>query len=195
MEDWRDLAGTVPGTLMLVADGATGLLETVRTAHRKLAACARVLRILEMGGAINAADLQEAPSARASLDEARRELHGRASHAFDLYDVLLGLEDEPRWQRWERHSGETSRHACHALQGLRSATSHLLAGRNALLVARSFPHLSADWTAWVSAALNLLRLAMWASAMEMFATRQMLDAVKVELEDAWMVFFLLDRYP
>jgi len=195
MEDWRDLAGTVPGTLMLVADGATGLLETVRTAHRKLAACARVLRILEMGGAINAADLQEAPSARASLDDARRELHGRASHAFDLYDVLLGLEDEPRWQRWERHSGETSRHACHALQGLRSATSHLLAGRNALLVARSFPHLSADWTAWVSAALNLLRLAMWASAMAMFATRQILDAVKVELEDAWMVFFLLDRYP
>ena len=195
MEDWRDLAGTVPGTLMLVADGATGLLETVRTAHRKLAACARVLRILEMGGAINADDLQEAPSARASLDDARRELHGRASHAFDLYDVLLGLEDEPRWQRWERHSGETSRHACHVLQGLRSATSHLLAGRNALLVARSFPHLSADWTAWVSAALNLLRLAMWASAMAMFATRQILDAVKVELEDAWMVFFLLDRYP
>ena len=201
MEDWRDLAGTVPGTLMLVADGATGLLETVRTAHRKLAACARVLRILEMGGAINATDLQEAPSARASLDDARRELarllelHGRARRAFDLYDVLLGLEDEPRWQRWERHSGETSRHACHVLQGLRSATSHLLAGRNALLVARSFPHLSADWTAWVSAALNLLRLAMWASAMAMFATRQMLDAVKVELEDAWMVFYLLDRYP
>ena len=130
-EDWRDLAGTVPGTLMLVADGATGLLETVRTAHRKLAACARVLRILEMGGAINAADLQEAPSARASLDDARRELarllelHGRARRAFDLYDVLLGLGDEPRWRRWERHSGETSRHACHALQGLPSALRHL----------------------------------------------------------------------
>ncbi|KAG2586898.1 hypothetical protein PVAP13_5NG086900 [Panicum virgatum] len=194
-EDWRDLAGTLPGTIMLVADGATGLLETVHTAHRKLAACARVLRILEMGGAINADDLQEAPSARASLDEARRELHGRASHAFDLYDVLLGLGDEPRWQSWERHSGETSRHACLALQGLRSATSYLLAGRNALLVAQSFPHLSADWTAWVSLALNLLRLAMWASAMAMFATRQKLDAVKVELEDAWMVFYLLDRYP
>ncbi|PVH39329.1 hypothetical protein PAHAL_5G480300 [Panicum hallii] len=200
-KDWRDLAGTVPGTLMLVADGATGLLETVRTAHRKLSACARVLRILETGGAIDADDLQEAPSARASLDDARsglvrlRELHGRASHALDLYDALLGLEDEPRWQRWERHSGETSRHACHALQSLRSATSHLLASRNALLVARSFPHLSAGWTAWVSAALNLLRLAMWASAMAMFATRQMLDAVKVELEDAWMVFYLLDRYP
>ena len=146
MEDWRDLAGTVPGTLMLVADGATGLLETVRTAHRKLAACARVLRILEMGGAINADDLQEAPSARASLDDARRELarllelHGRARRAFDLYDVLLGLGDEPRWRRWERHSGETSRHARHALRGLRSATTHLLGARHLSKLATTRSH-------------------------------------------------------
>ncbi|RCV24750.1 hypothetical protein SETIT_5G111200v2 [Setaria italica] len=199
--DWRDLAGTVPGTLMLVADGATGLLETVRTAHRKLAACVRVLRVLEMGGAINADDVQEAPSARASLDDARRELvrlrelHGTASHVFDLYHALLqGLEDEPRWRRWERRSGETSRHACHALRGLRSATSHLMASRNALLMARSFPHLSTDWTAWISAALNLLRRSMWASAMAAFATNQMRDAVAEELQDAWMVFLLLHRY-
>ncbi|RLN24996.1 hypothetical protein C2845_PM07G01080 [Panicum miliaceum] len=119
-EDWRDLAGTVPGTLMLVADGATGLLETVRTAHRKLAACARVLRVLETGGAIDADDLQEAPSARASLEDACRELvrlhelHGRASHAFDLYDALLAALGTPQRRdlpaRLPRAPGSALRH-------------------------------------------------------------------------------------
>jgi hypothetical protein len=46
--------------------------------------CCRSL-FLTMGGAINADDVQEPPSAGASLDAARRELHGTASHVFDLY--------------------------------------------------------------------------------------------------------------
>ncbi|OEL33146.1 hypothetical protein BAE44_0005834 [Dichanthelium oligosanthes] len=180
---------------MFVADGATGLIETVRTPDRKLAACVHVLRTLEKGGASTADDVQEAPSARAFLDDARRELvrlrelHGTASHVFDLYHVLLGLEDEPWWQHWERHSRDTSRYACYALRGVRSATSYLMASRRALVMPRSFPHPSADWTAWMSEARSLLRLAMLASAMAMLASREMRDAVKEEVDDAWMVFF------
>ena len=55
------------------------------------------------------------------------------------------------------------------------------------LMARSLPRRSPDRAAWVAAALNLWRRAIWATTEAMLAARRMRDAVTVELEDAWMV--------
>ncbi|RLN22444.1 hypothetical protein C2845_PM07G01090 [Panicum miliaceum] len=49
MEEWRELARTVPGTLLRVAEGTIGLLGTLDSAHRKLAAFIRVVRSLQRG--------------------------------------------------------------------------------------------------------------------------------------------------
>ncbi|RLN24189.1 hypothetical protein C2845_PM07G01100 [Panicum miliaceum] len=99
----------------------------------------------------------------------------------------LGHEADPLWQTWTGHCGETSGHGSRALQSLRSAASHVRASRDALLMARSLPRLSPDRAAWVSAALNFWRRAIWATTEAMGAARRMRDAVTVELEDAWMV--------
>ncbi|XP_039841606.1 serine/arginine repetitive matrix protein 1-like [Panicum virgatum] len=96
MEDWRDLAGTVPNS----SPRAPACCASLRWAARSTPATST--RLLPPGR------------------RARRELHRRASHAFGLDDALLGLGDEPRWRRWERHSGETSRHARHALRASRN---------------------------------------------------------------------------
>ena len=116
MEDWRDLAGTVPNS----SPRAPACCASLRWAARSTPATST--RLLPPGR------------------RARRELHRRASHAFGLYDALLGLGDEPRWRRWERHSGETSRHARHALRGLRSATTHLLGARHLSKLATTRSH-------------------------------------------------------
>ena len=76
MGDWRELARTVPGTLLRVAEGTIGLLGTLGSAHRKLGAFIRVGRSLQRGGgnAINLGDVREQPNAGTVLDDARREL-------------------------------------------------------------------------------------------------------------------------
>ena len=99
----------------------------------------------------------------------------------------LGPEADPLWQAWVGHCGETSCHGSWALQSLRSAASHVRASRDALLMARSLPRRSTDRAAWVAAAMNLWRRAIWATTEAMLAARRMRDAVTVELEDAWMV--------
>jgi hypothetical protein len=167
------------------------------SAHRKLAAFIRVVRSLQRGDgdAINWDDVREEPNAGAVLDDARRELvrlrelHSMASVIFVLCGARAGLgpEADPLWRTWAGHSGETSGHGSRALRSLRSAASHVRASRDALLMARLLPRLSPDRAAWVSAALNLWRRAIWAATKAMAAARRMRDAVTVELEDAWKV--------
>ena len=167
------------------------------SAHRKLAAFIRVVRSLQRGGgdAINWGDVREQPNAGTVLDDARRELvrlrelHNMANVVFVLCGARtrLGPEADPLWQASVGHCGETSGHSSRPLQSLRSAASHVRASRDALLMARSLPRRSTDRAAWVAAALNLWRRAIWATTEAMLAARRMRDAVTVELEDAWMV--------
>ena len=201
MGEWRELARTVPGTLLRVAEGTIGLLGTLGSAHRKLGAFIRVVGSLQRGGgsgdAISWDDVREQPNAGAALDDARRELvrlrelHSMASVVFVLCGGRARLapnpEADPRWQAWAGHRGETSGHGSRALQSLRAAASHVRASRDALLMARSLPRRSTDRAAWVAAAMNLWRRAIWATTEAMLAARRMRDAVTVELEDAWMV--------
>ena len=164
-------------------------LGTLESAHRKLAPFIRVVRSLQRGGgdAINWGDVREQPNAGTVLDDARRELvrfrelHSMANVVFVLCGALTPLGPEVG------HCGETSCHGSWALQSLRSAASHVRASRDALLMARSLPRRSTDRAAWVAAAMNLWRRAIWATTEAMLAARRMRDAVTVELEDAWMV--------
>ncbi|CAL4977921.1 unnamed protein product [Urochloa decumbens] len=196
MEEWRELARTVPGTLLRVAEGTIGLLGTLDSAHQALATLIRLALNLLRGDAaavaINRDDVRDQPDARATLDDARRalvrlrELHDTASQVFLLCGTRLATEANPDalWKTWARHHGETSRHGSRALESLRSAASHVRASKDALLMVRSLPRQSPDWVAWVSAALNLLRRAVWAATKARLAARRMRDAVAVELEDA-----------
>ncbi|CAL4951636.1 unnamed protein product [Urochloa decumbens] len=197
MEEWRELARTVPGTLLRVAEGTIGLLGTLDSAHQALAALIRLALSLLRGDAaavaINRDEVREQPDARATLDDARRalvrlrELHDTASQVFLLCGTRLAAEaddPDPLWKTWARHHGETSRHGSRALESLRSAASHFRASKDALLMVRSLPRQSPEWMAWVSAALNLLRRAVWAVTKARLAARRMRDAVAVELEDA-----------
>ncbi|CAL4951715.1 unnamed protein product [Urochloa decumbens] len=195
MEEWRELARTVPGTLLRVAEGTIELLGTLDSAHRALAALIRVALSLLRGDAdavaVNRGEVREHPDARAMLDDARRalvrlrELHDMASQVFHLCATRLAPEAaDALWKTWSRHSGETSRHGSRALESLRSAASHARASRDALLMVRSLPRHSPEWTAWVLASMNLLRRAVWAATKARLAARRMRDAVAVELEDA-----------
>ncbi|CAL4958270.1 unnamed protein product [Urochloa decumbens] len=173
MEEWRELARTVPGTLLRVAEGTIGMLGTLDSAQQALAALIRLALSLLRGDAaaiaINRDEVREQPDARATLDDARRAL----VRLRELHDTT-----------WARHHGETSRHGSRALESLRSAASHFLASKDALLMVRSLARQSPEWMAWVSAALNLLRRAVWAATKARLAARRMRDAVAVELEDA-----------
>ncbi|CAL4977980.1 unnamed protein product [Urochloa decumbens] len=198
MEEWRELARTVPGTLLRVAEGTIELLGTLDSAHRALAALICVALSLLRGDAdavaVNRDEVREQPDARAMLDDARRalvrlrELHDMASQVFHLCATrptrLAPEAADALWKTWARHSGETYRHGCRALESLRSAASHARTSRDALLMVRSLPRQSPEWTAWVSASLNLLRRAVWAATKARLAARRMRDAVAVELEDA-----------
>ncbi|CAO2161092.1 unnamed protein product [Urochloa humidicola] len=173
MEEWRELARTVPGTLLRVAEDTINLLGTLDSAHQALAAFIRLALSLLRGDAdavaISREEVREQPNAHATLNDARRaldrlrELHHMACQVFLLCTTRLTREADALWKTWARHSGEASRHGCRALESLRSATSHFRASKDALLMVRSLPRHSPEWTAWVSAALNLFRRAIWAA--------------------------------
>ncbi|KAF8704934.1 hypothetical protein HU200_031178 [Digitaria exilis] len=196
MEEWRELARTVPDTLLRVAKGTIGVLGAVDSAHQQLAAIVHVVRSLRRSdglGAINWDDARHYPEAIPTLDDARRELvrilelYSVAKQVFVLYGTCLGAEVHPLWQTWAGHGGETFGHGFRALRSLRSAASHARASRDALLMALSCPPRSPDWRDWISAALNLWRRAIWAGTKASVAARRMRDAVTVELEEAWIV--------
>ncbi|CAO2185700.1 unnamed protein product [Urochloa humidicola] len=197
MEEWRELALPVTGTLLRVAEGTIDLLGTLDSAHRALAAFIRLALGLLRGDAdavaISRDDVQEQPDARATLDDAHRalvrlrELHDFNSQVFLLCATRLTREPDALWKTWARHSGETYHHGCRALESLRSATSHFRASKDALLMVRSLPRQSPERTAWVSAALNLFRRAIWAATKARLAALRMRNAVAVELEDAWRI--------
>ncbi|XP_062196696.1 uncharacterized protein LOC133899678 [Phragmites australis] len=199
MEEWRKLAEAVPGTLLIVAqDTTTGLLSTVESTHRKLAACVHVVGMYRTGARRNdIGDATDAPLAggfpSADLDGALRELarlgalHAWAGHVFVLYGARFGLQGvgDPLWQSWQQHRADTLGHAADALRRLRAAASHSRATEDAIRVARSFPRGSPDWNAWMSASLQLAPHAIVGTAMAFLALRRMRDAVAREFYDAW----------
>jgi hypothetical protein len=110
-----------------------------------------------------------------------------ASQVFILYATRLGPEVGQQSQTWAGNHDKTVGHGSWALQSLRSAASHVEAGKDALLMARPFPLLSPEWTAWVSTAVYLFRSAIVEAIKVRHAARRMRDAVTVELEEALVI--------
>jgi hypothetical protein len=167
------------------------------SAHRNVAARINLLLSMQRGDVAAVSrgrdDVREQPDARTVLDDARRELvrlrelHHMASQVFILYATRLGPEVGQQSQTWAGNHDKTVGHGSWALQSLRSAASHVQAGKDALLMARSFPLLSPEWTAWVSTAVYLFRSAIVEAIKARHAARRMRDAVTVELEEALVI--------
>jgi hypothetical protein len=197
MEEWTALARTGPDTLLRVAEGTIGLLGALDSAHRNVAARINLLLSMQRGDVAAVSrgrdDVREQPDARTVLDDARRELvrlrelHHMASQVFILYATRLGPEVGQQSQTWAGNHDKTVGHGSWALQSLRSAASHVEAGKDALLMARPFPLLSPEWTAWVSTAVYLFRSAIVEAIKVRHAARRMRDAVTVELEEALVI--------
>ena len=213
MERWRELAETVPGTLLTVAlDTHGGLLGTVGSGHTTLGAVAGTLRVLPEGappGDIRGATaglFGGAPPSSA-LEGALRELarldvlHAGAGQAFNLYARRHALARatggdrkalELLYQSWQEDSlSDAVLRAWDARRKLRAAAAEARAAEDACCVLRSFPHGAPD--DWTSAAWRLALHAAVSAALAFHALRRMLDAVALEIHDVWRMLSINHR--
>ena len=110
MEEWRELARSVPGTLLLVVDGTTTrrLLASFDRTHGRLQRVVNLAVCLQSGDT----DLgrpSAGPCPSVNVEETRRELdrltalHGAAGRVFVLCAMFLGHRADPLWESWEVH--------------------------------------------------------------------------------------------
>lgn len=193
MEHWRELARTVPGTLVLVIDSiTTGLLSLFDRAHGKLQQVINMVLSLRRGLTVHLRpSAEQCPSE--DLEEACRELdrlgtlHTAAGHLFVLCCAYLSLWGCPLWQTWEGRRTAAIDHAAEARRWLRSAAAHARAASAADRMADSFRRPSPGWDAWVLASLKHARCTIWMEMMAQSEVRRMRHAVILEFFDAWMI--------
>ncbi|KAL6627404.1 hypothetical protein ACP70R_031130 [Stipagrostis hirtigluma subsp. patula] len=201
-EEWRELARTVPTTLLEVFIGRTDQVnEMVDAARRKVTVSIYLARMSLIGVLVPENVVENPPPAGQNfsqvLEIARRRLHGllelhaSAGHVLVLYGAHVGLLQQggPRWQNWEAHRADALDHAAEAMQRLRTAVSCAEASIDAIRVLGSFLPPSPDWNAWASATLNLYRRAMWAATMARLALHRMRGAITLEFFDALMIVY------
>ena len=208
MERWRELAETVPGTLLTVAlDTHGGLLGTVGSARTTLDAVARTLRELQEAGAAQPGAIRDATAGlfvgappSSALEGALRELarlevlHAGAVQAYNLYArryapvrATGGAREalELLYQRWQDRLARAVLHARDARRKLRAAAAEARAAEDACrLLLRSFPHGAPD-DGWTSAAWRLALHAAVSAALALSALRRMRFAVALEIHDVW----------
>ncbi|KAL6847960.1 hypothetical protein ACP4OV_022088 [Aristida adscensionis] len=191
-EAWRELARTVPGTLLLVATtGSDRALGCVDSSRRRLVAT-DVTDVLRLGQGGHPRPRRPAGlSITSSHGVVARlvGLHAAAGHLFALCAARLGLlpRGDARWRAWEGRRAEAARHAGDALRRLRSAWTDLAAVAQVLLVLQGRPPGSPPRAAWTSEAQQLVRHAAGEVAAAWDALRRMRDAVVLEFFDAWAV--------
>ncbi|KAL6627401.1 hypothetical protein ACP70R_031127 [Stipagrostis hirtigluma subsp. patula] len=193
-EQWRQLARTVPGALLLVATSeADKVLTCLDSAHRRLL-WTMAVDLLEIGRKGNPPQRPSGRSVPASYGEVARlgGLHAAAGHLFALCAERLGLprgDDAAgaRWRAWDGRRSEAARHADEALRRLRSTMTDLQAAAQVLVVLQSRPPESPPRVAWTSEAEQLVRHAVGEVAAARDAVRRMRDAVFLEFFAAWAV--------
>ncbi|KAK3123415.1 hypothetical protein QOZ80_8AG0630460 [Eleusine coracana subsp. coracana] len=208
MEEWRNLAKTVPGTLFNVGVDIEGLLVAVTITRSKLNALAMVLegrRAEEaprgdigdnlstlLGGAFLSLpfkDLDRAISELARLNA----LHARAGHAFFFYGGHVGLEgsdDNAAWLGWQQRHADALRHTQAALRRLRAAAWQARAAEDAIRSARSCSRGAPRWDAWMEAAIQLAIHAQFIVAMVFYRLLFMREEIAQEFHDASTVVYL-----
>ncbi|KAG2586896.1 hypothetical protein PVAP13_5NG091467 [Panicum virgatum] len=194
MEEWRELARSVPGTLLLVVDGTTTrrLLASFDRTHGRLQRVVNLAVCLRSGDTdLGRPSAEPCPSV--NVEETRRELdrltalHGAAGRVFIICAMFLGHRADPLWESWEVHRAAALDHAAEAQHLLRSVATHARAARAADRMADSFDRPSPAWDAWVAASLSHARRTIWVEMRALAAVCRMCDAVALEFFDAWMI--------
>lgn len=195
MENWRELARSVPRTLMLVVDGATTelLISLIDRAHGRLQQVINMVLDLRRGLTVHPRPSDEQCPGE-DLDEACDELgrlctlHTAAGQLFVLCGSYLGLWSSPLRQRaWEDRRTAVASHAAVARRWLRSAAEHARAACASDRMAGSFLRRSPGWEAWVLGSLKHARCSIWMEMMARAEVRRMRHAVILEFFDVWMI--------
>ncbi|KAL6848174.1 hypothetical protein ACP4OV_022302 [Aristida adscensionis] len=178
----------------------TSARHLVGLAHGKLEARAAVLETLRTGAmprendlnVLDASPVRACPSvvlaqAHRAVSRQLTDLAG-AGRALALFGgARPGLRDTPRWRAWLEHHGRAVQRARILLVGLRIAMGHVLASTAAFRVARTstFPHLSAEWEAWMAEAEGLTSVAYADAEVALEMVAEMSQAAREAADDAF----------
>ncbi|RLN23295.1 hypothetical protein C2845_PM07G01060 [Panicum miliaceum] len=196
-ELWRQLARTVPGTLLRVATSEwDGVSKCLKSTHRRLLGYS-VVEMLRTRDAGNRPQTPRGRTVDASHRKVRRlvALHDAAGHVLALGATRLGLRQlqggnadaGARWRAWEHRRAVAAGHAAEALRGLRSALTDLTAAVRVLHMVSGKPPKFRAREAWVSEADRLVRRATDEVVAARHALQWMRRAVVLEFFDAWAI--------
>ncbi|TVU21738.1 hypothetical protein EJB05_31395, partial [Eragrostis curvula] len=204
-ERWRELARTVPGTLLRVATSESAFTDVGSTAVKLRGYTVADLlkdRAAAAGDGNGRSRLPPSKLADSSLRELERlaAQHDAAGHVFAHCAAHFGLtmeqgnDDgdgaEARWKAWGEHRAEAARHSAEALRRLRSAMANLDAAARVTCVVSG--GLAESPLAWALEAERLLRQAGREATVALKAVPRMQDAVVLEFFDAWMLLSCLE---
>ncbi|KAL6627400.1 hypothetical protein ACP70R_031126 [Stipagrostis hirtigluma subsp. patula] len=190
MAERRELALVLVGTVADIDTRRTQTADFIQYAHLKLAVRVRVLRKLLAGDLHGEVfDFDDIICPLPVLERARDALaHEAALHAKAVRVVALyarahpALHDMPGWQGCLDDRLFATQRADGALRHLRLAMSHTEATLDAVRVANaSFLTQSAAWTAWITEAVELARLATFNAGMALQEAKHMRRALLSEV--------------
>ncbi|KAG8053413.1 hypothetical protein GUJ93_ZPchr0001g30052 [Zizania palustris] len=196
---WRDLALTVPGTLMLVSTRmeAFNLIEAART---KLDERAKLIRMIRYGARLETAvehfadPVPEGVLPSDVIEDARRAishnaaLHASIGHIFVSYCKFLGInDDEPACERWKSHFHEAVAITDEALDSVNDTASQAEAVKDIADIVGSLPVGCPLREHWALAGEQLMNLAANNATMALVELRRMRHAVSLEFFDAWVL--------
>ncbi|KAL5227730.1 hypothetical protein ABZP36_015995 [Zizania latifolia] len=194
---WRDLALTVPGTLMLVATRMEAF-NLIEVAQSKLDERAKLIRRIRQGARLetaveNFADpVPEGVLPSDVLEDARRAishsaaLHASIGHIFVSYCKFLGINDEPPCESWNGHYHEVIEITDEALDRVSDTASQAEAVKDIVVIVGSLPD-SPLREHWALAGEQLMNLAANNATMALIELRQMRHTVSLEFFDAWTI--------
>uniref|UniRef100_A0A0D3EJT0 F-box domain-containing protein n=1 Tax=Oryza barthii TaxID=65489 RepID=A0A0D3EJT0_9ORYZ len=198
MDEWEELARTVPATLMQVGSGMEAVRK-IQVAHRKIQGRAGLMRNIRFGmPAAIAMSLFDDPAPvgvcpTVTLEEARCEIsrgaarHAMADHVFVRYVELLGIQHEPPCTSRDTHHREAIRFTAMALEKVREAASLAEAAKDAVDIAETLLPQPDLKTEWALAAQDLAERADYEATQALEFVRRARDVVALEFFDTWTI--------
>lgn len=198
MDEWEELARTVPATLMQVGSGMEAVRK-IQVAHRKIQGRAGLMRNIRFGmPAAIAMSLFDDPAPvgvcpTVTLEEARCEIsrgaarHAMADHVFVRYIELLGIQHEPPCASRDTHHREAIRFTAMALEKVREAASLAEAAKDAVDIAETLLPQPELKTEWALAAQDLAERADYEATQALEFVKRARDVVALEFFDTWKI--------
>uniref|UniRef100_A0A0D9UWZ0 Uncharacterized protein n=1 Tax=Leersia perrieri TaxID=77586 RepID=A0A0D9UWZ0_9ORYZ len=195
---WRELALTVPATLMLIST-ETESSRLIELARSKLHERLNLLRSIREGTSPKDADDNfvdpepEVVLPTVTLEDARREItwnaahHEMIRHVFASYAAFLGIQDNPLYSRWLARHHDAVRHTNLALKTLRAAASCFMIASDAVGMMGDLPYYCPLWGEWAWKGQT------FTSGADLFANRALdamcraRQAICEQFFDAWVI--------